>query len=120
MANRVDSLTGDRHKDAWSAPKLLLAAAAGAAGYLLLRLISPLPGSRSVLAPDGAPAGPNIVGFLFRVHHLLFENFWLQLIYFVVFVLLAVTKRAQSIALVYAFIAGYAFPYILFHSLNLI
>jgi len=120
MPNRVDSLTGDRHKDPGNLLKLLLAAAAGAAAYLLLRLIIPVPAPHSVLAPDRPPEGPNLVGFLFRIHRLLFEIFWLQLIYFAMFALFAVAKRDQPIARLYAFLAGYAFPYIVFHSLNLI
>jgi hypothetical protein len=97
-----------------------LAAAAGAGVYLLLRLMIPAPAPQSVFAPSGTPEAQNPVGFLFRIHRLLFETFWLQLIYFALFALLAVVKCAQPMARVYAFIAGYAFPYIIFHSLGLI
>jgi hypothetical protein len=120
MPERVDSLADDRHKDVGSTLKLILTAAAGAAIYLLLRLVIPVPAPQSVLAPNAIPEVPNPVGFLFRIHRLLFETFWLQLVYFAMFVLLAVAKRAQPMARVYAFIAGYALPYIVFHILNLI
>jgi hypothetical protein len=120
MPTHVDSSAADRHKGDGSTRKLLLAAATGSAAYLLLRLIVPIPAPQSVLAPMGTPEGPNLIGFLFRIHRLLFESFWLRLIYFGWFTLLAVAKRTQPMARVYAFIAGYAFPYIIFHSLNLV
>jgi len=120
MPRRVDALTGEPHKDTESALQLLLSAAAGAALYLLLRLVILAPVPQSIFAPSGTPKGPNVVVFLFRVHRLLFENFWLQLVYFAWFVLLSVTKRTQPMARVYSFIAGYVLPYIIFHSLGLI
>jgi hypothetical protein len=120
MPTHVDSSAGDRHKGDGSTLKLLLAAATGSVAYLLLRLIVPIPAPQSVLVPNRTPEGPNLIGFLFRIHSLLFESFWLQLIYFGWFVLLAVAKRTQPMARVYAFIAGYGFPYIIFHSLNLV
>jgi hypothetical protein len=116
MQMGADALTGGTYKDAGSVLKLLLLAAAGAAAYLLLRLIIPAHAHQSVLAPSGTPEGPILVRFLFRVRHLLFESFWLQLMYFAWFVFLSVAKRAQPMARVYAFIAGYALPYIIFHS----
>ena len=121
MQRRADAaLNGDTHKDSGSVLKLLLLAAAGADTYLLLRLIIPAPAPQSIFAPSGTPEGPNLVRFLFRVRRLLFESFWLQLIYFAWFVFLSVGKRTQPMARVYAFIAGYALPYIILHSLGLI
>lgn len=60
------------------------------------------------LTPDRGRV-PGIVGWSFRLSHLL-GNYYVQLAIFAVFVLLAVFRRKQRGAWIFAFLSGWAFP----------
>ena len=67
------------------------------------------PGPRNLLG---------IVGWLFRLSHLL-GNYYVQLAIFIVFVCLAVFRRKDRGAWIYAFLSGWAFPeLVIFHWLR--
>lgn len=82
--------------------------AAGALLYSTMSLVWPKPHPRSVLDP-GPGRVPGIVGWSFRLSHLL-GNYYVQLAIFAVFVLLAVFRRKQRGAWIFAFLSGWAFP----------
>jgi len=94
-----------------------IVAAAGALLYATMSLVWPKPHPQSVL--DRGPGNvPGIVGWSFRLSHLL-GNYYVQLAMFIVFVYLAVFRRKDRAAWIYAFLSGWAFPELLiFHWLR--
>ena len=81
--------------------------AAGALLYSMMSLVWPKPHPRSVLDPGPRNGNvPGIVGWLFRLSHLL-GNYSVHLPIFNVFVWLAMFRRKQRI---YAFLSGWVFP----------
>jgi len=91
--------------------------AAGALLYTTMSLVWPKPHPPSVLDP-GPRKLLGIVGWLFRLSHLL-GNYYVQLAIFIVFVCLAVFRRKDRGAWIYAFLSGWAFPeLVIFHWLR--
>src|SRR5256884_8177380 len=91
--------------------------AAGALLYTTMSLVWPKPHPPSVLDPGPRNLLGN-VGWLFRLSHLL-GNYYVQLAIFIVFVCLAVFRRKDRGAWIYAFLSGWAFPeLVIFHWLR--
>jgi hypothetical protein len=88
------------------------AAAVGALSYCLTRLFLP-----SGPVPQRVAQSP-LVEIPFRLVNLL-ANFEVQLVFAVVFTFLAVYRRSRRDAWIYAFVAGRAVPYVIFHWLGL-
>jgi hypothetical protein len=89
----------------------------GALLYAVMWFVWPKPHPRSVLAPVPENA-PGIVGWQFSLMNLL-ENYYVQLGIFVIFVCLALFRRKDRRAWIYAFLSGWAFAGLgIFHWLR--
>jgi len=90
---------------------------AGALLYSMVWFVLPKPHPRSVLAPDPANA-PGIVGWQFRLSNLL-GNYYVQLGILIIFVCLALFRRKDGRAWIYAFLSGWRFAALaVFHWLK--
>jgi hypothetical protein len=95
----------------------IIAAAVGGFLYIIIQHVWPIP-PRSVFQSGGPEDGSGFLGLQFRLAHLL-GNYYLRLAALVVFVCLAVRKRNQRDAWIYAFLSGWAFPELgIFHWLR--
>jgi|ERR1700674_1939398 len=90
--------------------RMFLAAAAGTLTSVLMLTIFPAPMRPSVLQPDPYLNGPGFVGVVQRIYNS--PYFVLPVV--LVFTCLAVTRRDQKQAWIYAFLVGGSFPGILF------
>ena len=111
----------DRNQSAWESRRgaftQFIAGAAGALLYATMSLVWPKPHPQSVLDPSPGNA-PGVVGWSFRLSHLL-GNYYVQLAILIIFVCLAVFRRKDRRAWIYAFLSGWAFPeLVIFHWLR--
>jgi hypothetical protein len=96
----------------------IIAAAVGGFLYIILQLVWPNSLSHSVFHSGGLEDGSGLLGLQFRLAHLL-GNYYFRLAALVVFVCLAVRKRNERDAWIYASLAGWAFPeLVIFHWLR--
>ena len=96
----------------------IIAAAVGGFLYIILHLVLPKSPAHSVFDRGGLEDGSGLLGLQFRLVHLL-GNYYLQLAALVVFVCLAVRKRNQRDAWIYAFLSGWGFlGLVIFHWLR--
>ncbi len=90
---------------------------AGGLLYAVMWFVLPKPLPRSVLAPSPENA-PGIVGWQFSLSSLL-ENYYLQLGFFIIFVCLALFRRKDRRAWIYACLSGWGFAGLaIFHWLR--
>jgi hypothetical protein len=97
-----------------SALRMFLAATAGIFASVLMLAISPVPMRSSVLQPDSYPNGPGLVGLIHLVEHI-YGSPYFVLSVVLVFTFLAVNRRDEKTAWIYAFLVGCSLPGILFH-----
>jgi hypothetical protein len=105
---------GSLPKPIGSALRLFLAATAGTLASVLMLAISPVPTRPSVLQPDLYPNGPGLIGLIHRLETI-YSSPYFVLPVVLVFAFLAITRRDQKKAWIYAFLVGGSFPGILFH-----
>lgn len=90
---------------------------AGALLYAMMWFVLPKPHPRSVLAP-GPENAPGIVAWQFSLSNLL-GNYYVQLGIFIIFVCLALIRRKDRRAWIYAFLSGWGFAGLaIFHWLR--
>ena len=90
---------------------------AGALLYAMMWFVLPKPQPRSVLAP-GPENAPGIVAWQFRLSNLL-GNYYVQLGILIIFVCLALIRRKDRRAWIYAFLSGWGFAGLaIFHWLR--
>jgi hypothetical protein len=94
--------------------KMFLAATGGTLAAVLMLAISPVPMRPSVLQPDPYPNGPGLVGLIHRVQHI-YSSPYFVLPVVLVFTFLAIKRRDEKKAWIYAFLVGGSLPRILFH-----
>ena len=92
--------------------KLMSAALVGALLYVVALIFIPEASPRAV--PEPAPASPFWLATLFRLSHLL-SLFPMQAAFCAFFIFLAVYKRRHPHAWLFASLAGFSLPYVLFH-----
>jgi hypothetical protein len=92
----------------------LVVGAAGALVYLVLRQITPSPARGSVLRPTFEPDGSGLPGLASRYMHLI-NSPYVVLPFFLIWIALAIFKRDDQKSWIYAFLAGYIFPFIILH-----
>jgi hypothetical protein len=96
----------------------IIVAALGGLLYIIVQHVWPNPPADSVFHSGGLEDGSGLLGLQFRLAHLL-GNYYLQLAALIVFVCLAVRKRNQRDAWIYALLSGWAFPeLVIFHWLR--
>lgn len=104
-------------------PTVLKQVAAAAGGTLLYSIMflfkDIIPHQQGVFSPTGPPRIPPPLGFLSRASGLM-TMFQFQFIGFAVVAVLAVVRRHERRAWIYASLAGLAFPYVVFHLLKLV
>jgi hypothetical protein len=96
--------------------RIFLAATAGTLASVLMLAISPAPMRPSVLQPDPYPNGPGLVGLIHRVQSI-YGGPYFVLPVVLVFIFLAIKRRSEKNAWIYAFLVGASLPGILFHWL---
>ena len=97
--------------------KQFVVGVAGALLYAVMSSVWPKPHPRSVLAP-GPENAPGIVGWQFRLSNLL-GNYYVQLGILIIFVCLALFRRKDRKAWIYAFLSGWGFAGLaIFHWLS--
>jgi hypothetical protein len=98
--------------------KLIGAAVAGASLASLERILfSGLASQHALSPPARLPQAP-LLGILDKIGHFM-AIFEVQVVFFVAFLFLAVFKRRQPTAWLFAFLAGFSLPYILFRLLTI-
>ena len=100
-----------------AALRLLLIAAAGTLIVLGMQLIStffPEPSRPSVLQPTPTPVGPNFVSYIFTYRNFI-SSPYVMVPWFLAMVYLAISRRHQPNAWLYALLSGAALPSIIFH-----
>ena len=100
-----------------AALRLFLIAAAGTFIVLGMQLIPSFfsaPTRPSVLQPTSIPEGPDVVGQMSRLQHLI-TGPYVILPWFLAMVYLAISRRDQPKSWLYALLAGGALPGIIFH-----
>jgi hypothetical protein len=112
----------DRGQNKWEISRGTLrqtiVAALGAFLYILVQLAWPSSPAHSVFHISALEDRPGLLGLQFRLAHLL-GNYYLQLAALAIFVWLAVYRRNQRDAWIYAFLSGWAFPeLVIFHWLR--
>jgi hypothetical protein len=120
----MDQITPHRQPSQGSVPKpiggalkMFLAATAGTLIVLGMQQIStlfPAPSRPSVLQSTPTPEGPDLVGYMFRLQHLI-SGPYVILPWFLVMVYLAISRRNQPKSWLYALLAGGSLPSIIFH-----
>jgi hypothetical protein len=123
-AKHMDQNATHRHPSQDSVPKptggglkMFMIATAGALTVLGMQLIPtffPAPSRQSVLEPTSIPEGPNLVGYMSRVQHIV-TGPYVILPWFLAMVYLAISRRNQPKSWLYALLAGGALPSIIFH-----
>jgi hypothetical protein len=67
----------------------------------------------SVLQPDPYPNGPGLIGLIYRVQHI-YSSPYFVLPVVLVFTFLAIKRRDEKNAWIYAFLVGASLPGVLF------
>ena len=112
MSNEKDGAGEDR-----DIPTQFVVGLAGALLNAMMWFVLPKPHSRSVLAP-GPENAPGFVGWQFRLSNLL-GNYYVQVGFFIIFACLALFRRKDRRAWIYAFLSGWGFAGLaIFHWLR--
>jgi hypothetical protein len=117
----MDQITPHDHPTQGSVPtrisgtlRMFLAATAGTLASVLMLAISPAPMRPSVLQPDPYPNGHGLVGLIHRVQYI-YSSPYFVLPVVLIFTFLAIKRRDEKKAWIYAFLVGASLPGILFH-----
>jgi hypothetical protein len=94
-------------------PRQVILALLGATAFFTQWAVTPEPISRSVLQPNPPMKGPMLVVWLLRLAEFI-HGPYVAIPGFLMFLLMAVCQRDRKMSWIYAFIAGYSFPWILF------